>query len=943
MFPTRKSGYIYAMRLPPLRLTSLKTRVVLAVALLFVVFAGLMTWLTLRYFDQAFRENLYQEQFVLASTLAKSIDDKLLQSQEILAQTARILPERALKDAALAQEFLNQQAALHAVFSNGLLLISAEGRLIAESPFLPGRRGRVMGQVELFREVARARLPSVSKPYASSRSQGRPAVTISTPLFNARGDMIGRLNGSIELDGRNFLSDLNHVKLGRTGYVSLFTRDRIFIANRNPQRILQPIVLPGLNPLVDRAVAGFEGSGTTRTSRGDEVISSFKHLSAAPWLISLNLPLNEAEAPLQEARTYLLLGTAAGTLIVVALIWLVMRRALAPLAVLTRHVHELPDKLGEDRQLALRSGDEIGTLVQAFNKLVLSLDQQQQTLQDSEARFRSLAEMSTDWFWEQDEQFRFVQVSQGIYNANMAPHLGHTRWDQPVVSPDENGWAEHRALLERHEAFNDFLYQVRDSQGMVRSFSISGIPIFDKAGQFRGYRGVGSDISDRTAAKQRIEYLAYHDALTGLPNRLLVQDRFVQAMAQAERNHTRVALVYLDLDKFKNINDTLGHAAGDELLKEVARRLRESVRDSDTISRQGGDEFLLMLSDLPDTEIVSTIVIKIMEKLQEPLRLENMEVATSASIGVAIGPQDGRDFETLRKKADMAMYRSKEAGRNVYHFFDPTMDAEAGEHLLMRNGLRRALERGEFLLHYQPQYDLASGELTGVEALIRWQHPELGLVLPGRFIGVAEESGLIVPMGDWVLQQACQQAMRWQRAGLPPLTLSVNLSAIQFKRGNVEQSVTHALAESGLPPGLLALELTESILIQDVDSVLSSVRTLKQLGVKLAIDDFGTGYSSLSYLKRLDIDELKIDQSFVRDLDSDPDDAAIVRAIIQMARSLNLRTVAEGVETEGIGDQLRAFGCDAAQGYFYSRPVPAPEIERLLALAPRTLGLFGAY
>jgi diguanylate cyclase (GGDEF)-like protein/PAS domain S-box-containing protein len=931
------------MRLPPLRLTSLKTRVVLAVALLFVAFAGLLTWLTLRHFDQNFRANLYQQQFVLASTLANSIDDKLDLSLKLLDATARQLPPQALRNVQEAQIFLDKQSALLTIFNNGLLLISEQGRVIAESPFQPGRRGRDLSGLPIFKAVNETRKPYMSGPFPSLRAQGRPAITLCIPIFGTQGNIVAYLFGSIELTGHSLLSGLSEFKLGRGGYVSLFTRNRIFISHRNPERILKPIASPGTNVLVDRAIEGFEGSGITTTSYGVKVVSSLKQLQMAPWVLGVNLPLSEAEESLAEARRYLLLAIAGGTLVVVGLIWLVMRRALAPLAELTRHVHELPRKLGKDRQLALQSEDEIGTLVQSFNSLVVNLDRQQQTLQDSEARFRSLAEMSTDWFWEQDEAFRFVQVSQGIYNADMVPHLGHTRWDQPVVSPDEEGWAEHRALLERHETFHDFIYQVRDSHGMVRTFNISGIPIFDKEGQFRGYRGVGSDISDRTAAKQRIEYLAYHDALTGLPNRLLVQDRFVQAMAQAERHHTRVALVYLDLDNFKSINDSLGHAAGDELLKGVARRLRESVRDSDTISRQGGDEFLLLLSDLPDTEIVSTIVIKIMEKLQEPLRLENMDVATSASIGVAIGPQDGRDFETLRKKADMAMYRSKEAGRNTYHFFDPTMDAEAGEHLLMRNGLRRALERDEFLLHYQPQYDLADGRLIGVEALIRWQHPELGLVAPGRFIGVAEESGLIVPMGDWVLRQACQQAVRWQRAGLPPLTLSVNLSAIQFKRGNVEQSVTQALVASGLAPGLLELELTESILLQNVESVLTCVRALKQLGVKLAIDDFGTGYSSLSYLKRLDVDQLKIDQSFVRDLASDPDDAAIVRAIIQMAHSLNLRTIAEGVETETIRDLLQAFGCDAAQGYLYSRPVPATEIEQLLRQAPvQSLGLFGS-
>jgi EAL domain-containing protein (putative c-di-GMP-specific phosphodiesterase class I) len=305
-------------------------------------------------------------------------------------------------------------------------------------------------------------------------------------------------------------------------------------------------------------------------------------------------------------------------------------------------------------------------------------------------------------------------------------------------------------------------------------------------------------------------------------------------------------------------------------------------------------------------------------------------VSSSASIGVAIGPQDGRDFETLRKKADMAMYRSKEAGRNTYHFFDPTMDAEAGEHLLLRNGLRRALERKEFVLHYQPQYELESGRLVGVEALLRWAHPELGTVAPGRFIAVAEESGLIVPMGDWVLREACRQAAQWWRAGLPPITVSVNLSAVQFRRGKVEESVRQALSASGLAASLLELELTESTLIQNVEDVLASVRQLKQLGIKLAIDDFGTGYSSLSYLKRFDIDKLKIDQSFVRDLATDPDDAAIVRAIIQMAHSLNVQTIAEGVETADMAVRLRSFGCDQAQGYHYARPLPATEVEQLL-------------
>ena len=386
-----------------------------------------------------------------------------------------------------------------------------------------------------------------------------------------------------------------------------------------------------------------------------------------------------------------------------------------------------------------------------------------------------------------------------------------------------------------------------------------------------------------------------------------------------------VALLFLDLDNFKRINDTLGHAVGDLLLKEVSTRLLGCVRDTDTISRQGGDEFVLLLGELAESDAAMPAISMVLQRLDEPFFAEGHELSTSASIGVTLYPDDGQDFDTLRKKADMAMYRAKEAGRNTYRFFDEAMNVEALEHLQLRNGLRRALDRHELVLHYQPQVDLRTQRVIGAEALIRWNHPELGMVSPGRFIPVAEDSGLIVPIGEWVIGEACRQAVAWQGLGLPALLMAVNLSAVQFKRGNVEDTVTQALAASGLAPHLLELELTESILVQNVEQVLATLKRIKALGVKLSIDDFGTGYSSLSYLKRFDIDKLKIDQSFIRDLATDPDDAAIVNAIIQMARSLGLRTIAEGVETADMLHRLQGFGCDEAQGYYLARPMPADE------------------
>lgn len=470
----------------------------------------------------------------------------------------------------------------------------------------------------------------------------------------------------------------------------------------------------------------------------------------------------------------------------------------------------------------------------------------------------------------------------------------------------------------------ELVRQRRD--GSVIHISLSTASLLTTEGQPYDYLFLAADITERKLAEQQIQFQAFHDALTGLPNRLLLQDRFEQARAHASRANRKVMLLFLDLDNFKSINDTLGHDSGDRFIQQIAGRLGACMRETDTVSRLGGDEFLVLLPDLAGAEDAAQILAKLMEQMQMPFYADGHEISTSVSMGVTIFPEDGASFESLLKKADMAMYKAKGDGRNTYRFFDDAMDVEAVEHQFIRNGLRRALERNEFVLHYQPQIDLASGAIIGLEALIRWNHPQLGMVSPARFIPVSEESGLIVPIGDWVLREACRQAVAWQQAGLPELCMAVNLSAVQFKRGSVEQSVIHALEETRLNPALLELELTESILIQNAEAVLDSVKRLKLLGVKLSIDDFGTGYSSLSYLKRFDIDKLKIDQSFVRDLGADSDDAAIVRAIIQLARSLNLRTIAEGVETTDMLHQLQAFGCDEAQGYYFARPMSADAV-----------------
>ena len=457
------------------------------------------------------------------------------------------------------------------------------------------------------------------------------------------------------------------------------------------------------------------------------------------------------------------------------------------------------------------------------------------------------------------------------------------------------------------------------------------------ASHIRLLNGMKQEIDERKATEARIEYLAYHDALTRLPNRLLAKDHMEMAISFAEGARNKVALLFLDLDNFKTINDSLGHLVGDSLLKATAARLHDCIRNTDTLARLGGDEFLIVLADVHNADVITDMSEHILEQLARPFVIEGHELSTSFSLGIAVYPDDGTSFETLLMKADTAMYHAKDAGRNTYRYHTEKMNLDAIEHLQIRNSLQKALERGEFVLHYQPQIDLRTMAVIGVEALLRWNHPVFGMVAPGRFISIAEDSGLIVPIGEWVLAEACREAASWQRAGLPKLTIAVNLSAVQFRRGNLERSVQHALADSGLGPELLELELTESILIQNTEKVLAQVQRLKAIGVQLSVDDFGTGYSSLAYLKRFNVDKLKIDQSFVRDMVDDVNDAAIVRAIIQMAHSLNLRTIAEGVEDARLLAALREEGCDDAQGYYFARPMPADELVRYLADAQDTM------
>ncbi len=466
----------------------------------------------------------------------------------------------------------------------------------------------------------------------------------------------------------------------------------------------------------------------------------------------------------------------------------------------------------------------------------------------------------------------------------------------------------------------------RNKEGREYIESVSISPIRQSDGKITNYLAIEHDITEKKQAEERIERLAHFDQLTGLPNRSQLIDHFNYARSLAQRNHKRLAVLFLDLDHFKNINDTLGHSIGDQLLMETAKRVKQALRKEDSVSRLGGDEFIFII---PETDESGAAIIagKLIAAVSRPWQYEQHELIATPSIGIALYPNDGEDFETLSRNADIAMYRVKQSGRNNFCFYTSQMQEHAARTLQLSNALRHALERDELHLNYQPQISIQDGRIVGAEALLRWNHPEFGMISPAEFIPIAEDNGLIIPIGEWVLRTAAGQLKAWMDGGMPAMVMAVNMSSVQFHQANIIDAVTRILQETQLPPQLLELELTEAVAMKDPLAVIAVMDQLHELGIRMSIDDFGTGYSSLNYLKKFKVYKLKIDQSFVRDITDDPDDKAIVAAIINMASSLGIQTIAEGVETAGQLAFLRLHGCDEVQGYYFSKPLTAQQFE----------------
>ncbi|MFQ5639286.1 MAG: EAL domain-containing protein [bacterium] len=553
------------------------------------------------------------------------------------------------------------------------------------------------------------------------------------------------------------------------------------------------------------------------------------------------------------------------------------------------------------------------------HRLLADLEQKASELQKSEIHCRKIIEENADAIVivGKDGNVRFVNpASEGLFGRKAKEIVGE-KFGFPVAADKK---AEIDVIRKDGAVVTAEMRVVETEWGSEPAFLAT----------LRDVTAHKQMIDELEKARRLERHLAYHDALTNLPNRKLLYDRLGQALARAKRYGHKVAVLFLDLDRFKPINDSLGHNIGDRVLKAVAQRLRNCTRESDTVARLGGDEFTVILDHIIQTQDAVKVAQKILRELSEPFVIDGKEVLLTTSIGISLYPNDGAAMDSLVSRADIAMYRAKNQGGNRYEFYNASMDAAAFELLEQEESLRQAIEKNELVLHYQPQVDLSSYQIIGVEALVRWQHPEIGLLAPSKFIALAEETGLIVPLGEWVMRTACVQNKTWQEAGLPPLRVSINLSPRQFRVMRLKETVQKILEETGLRPDRLVLEITESNAMQNVDYSISTLKMLKEMGVQIAIDDFGTGYASLSYLKRFPFDILKIDRSFVKGLHTDHDDLAIVSAIVAMAHSLKLKVLAEGVEDEEQLVHLRSLKCDEFQGFYFSRPVPAESFTELL-------------
>jgi diguanylate cyclase (GGDEF)-like protein/PAS domain S-box-containing protein len=920
----------------------LATKTSTAISILFLSAIVAVGMASMRSFRGQLMNVLIEEQDNLVERIADNLDQRLLALQRALALSAIEITEADIASSDAAQRYLDANTGLYAAFDRSTFLFSAEGIVLAERPYRPNRRGSSASERAYIKDTIRTQQSVISEPFLSNVGDDNTVMVVTTPVFAKDGRMIAILTGSLGLTHPGMLGNIAKTEIGKTGYLYIVTADGKLIMHPDRTRLSQRAFAPRANPLFDRALSGFDGTEETVDSNGREALVSYKRVPSSNWIVAAVYPKDEAFVAVHDLVRRFVSFLLLACVLLVAAVWVLTRYLMRPLVSLTHHLAAYTTTEARIAPLADDTGSgEIRALRSAFNRLTSRLHEREDALIETMHEYQLITDNSTDLITNHrpDGTITFASpVSASILGIPHGDLLGHSLCE--FVHPEDFDIVRTAvAEVVQRNALPTIIYRARHVDQHYVWFETTLRLMKSTTGeQTQTILCISRDISDRRRMEERLQHLARTDHLTTLPNRFLLDERIANGLAQSRSEGSLLAMLMIDIDRFKKINDTLGHGGGDALLKLVGCTLKSCIRDCDTLARWGGDEFVLLLPGLQDSNIALAIAERCLTALKQPFIVDGQILHTSASIGISLSPDSSAGADMLLENADTAMYKAKARGGDCMIMYSPDMSAGARRRLLMENELFHAIERSELLLHYQPLISATTGQLAGVEALIRWQHPEYGLVSPGEFIPIAEETGLIDTIGEWVLRTACTQMNDWYSRGLPKISVSVNLSSRQLRQESLASTIKAVLNDTSFDSQNLELELTESFLMNDVSRSKSILAELKSLGVTIALDDFGTGYSSLSYLKGFALDTLKIDRTFIAELTTSEATASIVRATIGLAKGLCLKTVAEGVETREQADFLVQQGCDVLQGYLFARPME-PEAFLSFAKASRPYAL----
>ena len=903
-----------------------------------------------------FQEVLSAQQFYTVEHIAGSLDEAIKLRLTALADAASILRPERMPDQGRLHAFLAAQAPLYRFFNTGIFIVSKSGIGLADLPTLPGREGSDFSDRDFYREVLATGKPFVGKPILG-RFTDKPVIVMAVPIRNSRDEIIGILVGGNRIAGSDLVSEIVPKFSYMSGDVHVLSpKDGIFVTSTDASRILQAEPPAGANKMYDRYRQGYEGSGVALNSLGIENLSSAKRVTSTGWLVMATLPTAIAFKPIKALEWEIYQDALLSSALIALLLWLFLYYQLRPLSRSAGLLERMASGLAPLRPLHLEGSKEIRRLLGSFNKLEQHISDQNALLHERAEQMRlaaSVFEGTSEAILICSPDNRILSVNRAFCNMTGYQEAELIGQNPRLLKSGQHDADFYRemwsSLVDTGQWHGDIWNRRKNGEIYPERLNVSAL--YDDQGQVLRYIAIAADVTEQKQAEEVIWRQANYDLLTDLPNRRLLQEKAQQALEKAGREGSSLALLHIDLDHFSEVNDTLGHVLGDQLLTEAGIRISLCAgAGTEVVAHLGGDEFVVILSTSAEAAARGEqMAADILRATAQAFHLGGETIYVSASIGITLFPGDAGDLTGLLANANQAKQVAKNQGRNRYCRFTASMLQSAQVHMQLANDMHGALAAGQFRVYYQPIVDLASGRMVKAEALLRWQHPQRGLVSPSEFIPIAEETGLINEIGDWVFKEAAQMARRWchrcefsdrgtctricDAAGGQvscPQQISINKSPRQFFTGSTDKTWIAYLQQNQIHPATITIEITEGLLLDRHPEVMEKFLVFRDAGIQVALDDFGTGYSAMSYLKKFDIDYLKIDRSFVRDIVTDASDRAIAEAVIVMAHKLGLKVVAEGVETADQRDLLAAAGCDYGQGYLFARPMPEAEFERLI-------------